>query len=65
MYSKTTTIKSINGYWGNTGTKCSIERTKEKIERADAVVIGAGAGLSTSADLLIPENALKIISLTL
>lgn len=43
MCSKTAIIKSTNSCWGNT------EKAKEKLESADAVVIGAGAGLSASA----------------
>ncbi|MCI9595572.1 MAG: Sir2 silent information regulator family NAD-dependent deacetylase [Lachnospiraceae bacterium] len=43
MCSRTTTIKSTSSCWGN------IKKTKKLIENADAVVIGAGAGLSTSA----------------
>lgn len=49
MYSKTATIKYTNTYWHNIELKRSIEKVKKKIENADAVVIGAGAGLSTSA----------------
>ena len=43
MFSKKMTKKSMNA--------CSarISRLKEKLEKADAVIIGAGAGLSTSA----------------
>lgn len=36
-------MKSINSYWDN------IEKVKRKIKSADAVLIGAGAGLSASA----------------
>lgn len=43
MCSRTTTIKSTSSCWGN------IKKTKKLIENADAVGIGAGAGLSTSA----------------
>ncbi len=43
MYSKTATIKSISSCWDN------IQKAKKQIEGADAVVIGAGAGLSASA----------------
>lgn len=43
MYSKTATIKSISSCWNN------IKKVKKQIESADAVVIGAGAGLSASA----------------
>lgn len=43
MYLKTATMKSTNGYWE------SIEKAKRKLESADAIVIGAGAGLSASA----------------
>ena len=49
MYSKTATTKSISSYWDNTQVRRSIEKVKKKIEHADAVVIGAGAGLSASA----------------
>lgn len=49
MYSKTATIKYTNTYWHNIELKRSIEKVKKQIENADAVVIGAGAGLSTSA----------------
>ena len=49
MYSKTATTKSISSYWDNTQVRRSVEKVKKKIENADAVVIGAGAGLSTSA----------------
>ena len=49
MYVKTETTKSINRYRNNTQVKHSLEKLKKKIERADAIVIGAGAGLSTSA----------------
>ncbi len=43
MSSRTKTIKSTCSYWDN------IAKAKQEIENADAVVIGAGAGLSTSA----------------
>ena len=43
MFSKITTAKSTNSYWDN------IEKVKIKIQSADAVLIGAGAGLSASA----------------
>ena len=43
MFSKTATIKSTGSCWDN------IKKAKKLIESADAVVIGAGAGLSTSA----------------
>lgn len=49
MYSKTATTKSTSSYWDNTQVRRSIEKVKKKIGNADAVVIGAGAGLSTSA----------------
>lgn len=42
-------MKSINNCSDNTETKHSVEKIKRAIESADAVVIGAGAGLSTSA----------------
>ena len=45
MFSKTWTSKSTGDYWQK------IERLKAEIQGADAVLIGAGAGLSTSAGL--------------
>lgn len=45
MYSKKSTMKSIENY------SQQIERLKKKIENADAIIIGAGAGFSTSAGL--------------
>lgn len=43
MFSKKMTKKSTNACLAR------INRLKEKLEKADAVIIGAGAGLSTSA----------------
>lgn len=43
MCSRTATIKSTSSCWDN------IQKTKMILENADAVVIGAGAGLSASA----------------
>lgn len=43
MFSRIQTTKSTENISDN------IEKLKEKIRTADAVVIGAGAGLSTSA----------------
>lgn len=43
MFLRTATIKSTNVYWNNN------ERLKKEIETADAVLIGAGAGLSAAA----------------
>ena len=43
MFSRMSTTKSTENYWQQ------IERLKEALKSADAVVIGAGAGLSTSA----------------
>lgn len=45
MFLKKKIIKSTVDYWD------SLKKLKEKIETADAIVIGAGAGLSTSAGL--------------
>ncbi|MCI9080383.1 MAG: Sir2 silent information regulator family NAD-dependent deacetylase [Lachnospiraceae bacterium] len=42
-------MKSTSSYWNNIEIKRSIQKVKEKIENADAVIIGAGAGLSASA----------------
>ena len=43
MYSKTATITSTKSYWDN------VQKVNEIIQSADAVLIGAGAGLSASA----------------
>ena len=43
MFSKTATVKSTNACYDK------ISRLKHELETADAVIIGAGAGLSTSA----------------
>ena len=43
MFSKKMTKKSTNA------CSAQINRLKEKMEKADVVIIGAGAGLSTSA----------------
>ena len=45
MFLKTKITKSTNDYWDN------LKNLKEQIENADAIIIGAGAGLSTSAGL--------------
>lgn len=45
MYLRKSTIDCTKTYWDN------IDKIKEWIETADAIVIGAGAGLSTSAGL--------------
>ena len=45
MFLRTRTEKSIQNYSDD------INRLKEKIETADAILIGAGAGLSASAGL--------------
>ena len=45
MFSKKKIIRSISDYWDN------IKNLKKVINNADAIVIGAGAGLSTSAGL--------------
>lgn len=45
MFSKKKIIKSTNNYWDN------IQKLKNTIENADAIIIGAGAGLSTSTGL--------------
>ncbi len=49
MYFKTATTKSISGYWDDTQVRRSLDRIKRIMERADAILIGAGAGLSASA----------------
>lgn len=45
MFSKKKIIKSTSDYWNN------LKKLKKQIENADAIVVGAGAGLSTSAGL--------------
>lgn len=45
MFLKKKIIKSTSDYWDN------LKELKEQIENADAIIIGAGAGLSTSAGL--------------
>ncbi|MCC8183052.1 MAG: Sir2 silent information regulator family NAD-dependent deacetylase [Clostridiales bacterium] len=45
MFLRTSTWNSTGTYWDN------IARLKKELETADAVVIGAGAGLSTSAGM--------------
>ncbi|MCD7734391.1 MAG: Sir2 silent information regulator family NAD-dependent deacetylase [Clostridiales bacterium] len=45
MYSRISTCSSTGTYWDN------ITRLKKELETADAVVIGAGAGLSASAGM--------------
>ncbi|MCC8128817.1 MAG: Sir2 silent information regulator family NAD-dependent deacetylase [Clostridiales bacterium] len=45
MYSRISTCSFTGAYWDN------ITRLKTELETADAVVIGAGAGLSTSAGM--------------
>lgn len=49
MFSKTATMKSTDSYWDKTEEEHSVEKVKEKIQSADAILIGAGAGLSASA----------------
>ena len=57
MFSNKLIMKSTKTYLDNTRLQgslsgsCNIKRLKEKIETADAIVIGAGAGLSNSAGL--------------
>lgn len=49
MYLKTMITKSTNSYWDNRAAKQALKQAAEIMRRADAVVIGAGAGLSASA----------------
>ena len=57
MFSKTWTAKSTGDYWQK------IERLKAEIQGADAILIGAGAGLSSSAGLTYSgERFLKYFS---
>ena len=53
MFSKKPTMKSIETYLDKIG------KLKEEIEAADAVVIGAGAGLSTSAGFVYTGERFK------
>ncbi len=46
MFSKTGTMRFTGNYWNN------IEKLKMKIQTADAILIGAGAGLSASAGFI-------------
>lgn len=60
MFLRIPTKKSMKNY------SDEIIHLKEKLDKADAVVIGAGAGLSTAAGfLLMQANALKNIFLIL
>lgn len=59
MFLRIPTKKSTKNY------SDEIIHLKEKLDKADAVVIGAGAGLSTAAGLLMQANALKNIFLIL
>lgn len=57
MFSRTWTAKSTGDYWQK------IERLKAEIQGADAILIGAGAGLSSSAGLTYSgERFLKYFS---
>ena len=57
MFSKTWTSKSTEGY------SQKIERLKAELQSADAILIGAGSGLSTSAGLTYGgERFLKYFS---
>ena len=49
MCSKSRTIKSIDSFWDDPKTKYLMGKAGSLIKNADAVVIGAGAGLSASA----------------
>lgn len=49
MYSKTRIMKSTDTYWDNEKARASGETLKQLLENAEAVVVGAGAGLSASA----------------
>ena len=53
MFSKTRTLKSTKGSFDDMEqsfkTARAVESVRQKIKDADAVLIGAGAGLSTSA----------------
>ncbi len=49
MYLRTATLKSTDGCWGNRQTNDSLEKVNLLMKNADAILIGAGAGLSTAA----------------
>lgn len=53
MFSRTSTMKSTETYLD------SIKRLRESLDKADAVVIGAGAGLSTSAGFVYTGERFK------
>lgn len=48
MYLKRKMRKSMRNYYANESESQKIEQIKNEISNADAVIIGAGAGLSTS-----------------
>ncbi len=52
MYARTMTTKSAGSNCRDTETRRSIEKLKQEMESADAIVIGAGAGLSASAGFI-------------
>lgn len=49
MFSRNWTKKSTENYYDGIGASSAITRLREALDKSDAVVIGAGAGLSTSA----------------
>ena len=49
MCLKTRIITSTDAYWDNREAMDSVEKAKKVIKGAEAVLIGAGAGLSASA----------------
>ena len=55
MFSKNKIYKSIENYSDN------IKKLKEEIKNADAIVIGAGAGLSTAAGYTYNGDRVKSI----
>ena len=53
MFSKIWTTKSTGSYWDN------VNKLKKVLNSTDTVVIGAGAGLSTSAGFVYTGNCFK------
>lgn len=46
-------------FWNDKHKMAQIERLKAEIETADAIVIGAGAGLSASAGFTYPGSRFR------
>ena len=58
-------IKTVRAFCGNASTgngarEEQLKRLREEIQTADAIVIGGGAGLSTSSEILPQSSAFGI-----